>query len=183
VRDIERGNVTLRARALYDRASRNPSVRAGVIYGAIGGVIVYIQVALAAAVGTPASPGPLRSNQGISGLASFVGLALSIYGLLIYVFAGRLAARQTGTVISGAIAGLVAGVVASIITAPLTVILASVAPELAAGVDQLATLGGTLSGAALVIVWIAGSILSFGLDAGLGALGGLLGRRAYRRTA
>jgi hypothetical protein len=183
VRDIGRGNLTLRARALYDRARRNPSVRAGVIYGAIGGVVLYVQVVLVASVGTAASPGPLRSNQGISGLVGFVALALSIYGLLIYVFAGRLAARQTGTVASGAIAGLVAGVVASVVTAPLTFILASVAPELAAGVDQLATLGGSLSGAALVMASIVGSILSLGLDAGLGVLGGLLGRQAYRRTA
>ncbi len=181
MRDIERGNVTLRARALYDQARRNPGVRAGVIYGVVGGVLVYVQIALAATIGTPTPPGPLRSNQGISGLVSFIVLALSIYSLLIYVFAGRLAARRTGTVVSGAIAGLVAGVVASVITTPLTFFLASVAPELAASVDQLATLGGSLQGAVLVIAWIVGSILSLGLDAGLGALGGLVGRGAYLR--
>jgi|SRR5690349_18818186 len=159
---------------------RIPAIRSGIQYGLIGGAVELVLLLLEAANGTASAPGVLHNA---SGFISVVAVALSLYGILIYAFAGRLAAKQTGTIRSGALAGLVAAIVAGVISLILTPLQVLLAPATLDFMSQMESGGGALTGGAFVAVQLLLTLIDLGFGAGLGALGGLVGRRSYRQIA
>jgi hypothetical protein len=155
-------------------------LRAGITYGLIGAVlIVFINI-----VNVTHLTG--RSFGFLGRLVGFLLLILAIYGVLISVFAGRAAAMQTGKVSTGALAGLVADVVSTLTALPAVLVLYIVMPTTATTPFYLvpaAIFGGMPSWVVAVIEHAISTYLSLALSAGLGALGGLAGRRAYRPIA
>src|SRR5579884_53467 len=97
----------------------NPSVRAGLRFGAIIAVLGIISsivgVIFTQSVGPAPAPGDPAATQAYLQkaapallLVGAIGFIIFLVNLLLFLLAGRAAAKQTGTVASGAIAGLVA---------------------------------------------------------------------------
>jgi hypothetical protein len=145
------------------------SSRWGLIFGAVLGVVSLAHIAVTA-LGT------------LPGLQALAQVALVVLGLVAFVAAGFLAARETGEVISGGYAGLFAALVAVAISAVVLIAMAAVAPRLYAD----ATGNGRLAHYRLVVLTIAvitqllQAVIVGLVGAGLGALGGLFGQAAHR---
>jgi len=159
-----------------DMGMGGPATRAGLMYGLIGGVISLVVTAIDIAEATSRPPRPLR------GLIDLILLPFLFYALLIPVFAGRLAATQTGTVSTGAVAGLVTGVVNILVAWPGEVVQYLVAPNTIVYLMPAAPFGGAPAVVRLVIGEVIVSGISLAICALLGALGGRAGRRAFRRS-
>lgn len=171
----------------------NPAVSAGVKFGAIivalGIVSRIISVVFTQALGTPPAAGDPEAARAylekagptLLLLAGF-GIVFFVVNVVLFLMAGRSAAKQTGTVGSGAIAGLIAGVLGGIVGAIIEIVLS------AAGISTSPSSTGTvLSASALLAITIGaaifGILIDAGIGAGLGALGGLMGRSAFQATA
>ena len=141
---------------------RNPVVRAGLLYGALGALW---------AMAVPIGLDDYRLFAGAAGnvqvIAFFVGLAFSL-------LAGRAASAQTGLIGSGALAGLLVGLITGLVGEGFSLIVYS--PVGRVPYDTLIQALAVM--ASLVVI-----ILDVGLGAGAGALGGLLGRWAHQRGA
>jgi hypothetical protein len=142
----------------------NPTLRWGLTFGVIAGLVSVGQFALPyAAPGTAA--------------ASIAGAAVFIVLLGLYFVAGILAGRRAGSTSSGGLAGLLAGVVATIIGGAVTILIVAVAPHTyaqAAGLGHLATPRRVLVALAFAGM-LRGLLVQGSCGAGLGALGGLIG--------
>ncbi len=90
---------------------------------------------------------------------------------------------QTGKISTGAVAGLAAGMVASLIALPGAVVQYVVAPNTYIFLIPATSFGGMPIGVVLVIEQVFGVGISLAFFTLLGALGGLIGRRAYRPVA
>jgi len=153
----------------------------GLIFG-------LIQAAIASAI--------LLTNTFVGNSSTRLGLALVLtgvgflLGLVAYFVAGILAAKQTGKVSTGTLAGLWTGVIYGVITFVVSMILFFTVnlPKLT-GLQQSSSATSTnfetFRTAAIfggVGFAIFGILFACGLGAGLGALGGLIGKNSSRVT-
>jgi hypothetical protein len=163
-------------------ALRGPAVRSGLKYGLINGIV---SLALAANnIVTAISPAwrSLGHLRGLIALIALIVLPILIYATLTPVFAGRETAMRTGTVSAGTAAGVVTSVVCTLVTWPGSVVQSIIVPHMASPLIPSAPVGGALGVvwfAMWEFIWMSIGLATYAL---LEALGGLLGRRAYRRT-
>jgi uncharacterized membrane protein len=123
----------------------------------------------------------VNTNSGLALLLAAVNFLLS---LTAYFGAGILASRQTGQLSTGTFAGLWTGVcygvlnfiisliIFLLVTFPKTLVILSTSSDFAGNPDAV-RLGVIVGGIGIELF---GSLLAIGLGAGLGALGGLIGR-------
>jgi len=101
--------------------------------------------------------------------------------LIVFFVLGLFAARQTGGVRTGVLVGLVAGLIGGLIAVLLVIIqIATNGPQITQALNQDGLSPGTLNRADVVVIGIALIFLvafELVLGAGIGALGGLIGRR------
>jgi hypothetical protein len=146
-------------------------------YGLIFGVGLFIIAAILALIATFAFYG--------SSFASLFSIVYWLIGLVAFFLVGIFAAKKTGKVGTGTLAGLWAGIFDGVLYAIFAIILfftytlgkeantltnSSTGAHLAAGSAQ------ELAIALIVIVQVFSLLSAIGLGAGLGALGGLVGR-------
>jgi hypothetical protein len=177
----------------------NPAVRAGIRYGLIIAVIgLILQVIVIFVTRAVGDPGHIADKQAAQDfllkvapyllLAAGASIVALIADIVLCVLAGRGAARLTGTVSSGALAGLVTGLVSEFIGLVISVALS------AAGVSttpRIPIVDRATSAVTIQVPPTTSSILTNGivslivislLAAGVGALGGLIGRGAYQNA-
>jgi hypothetical protein len=157
------------------------ALRYGLIFGLIQAAIVAIVLLLNAFV--------FLGNTGVS---LILGVLSFLTGLAAYFVAGTLAAKQTGKVSTGTISGLWAGVFYGVIGCiiSIAIFLGITLPKLLnqyntagypSGVSPATFRIGVIAGG--VGVYIFGLFFAIGVGAGIGALGGLLGRSQARKAA
>lgn len=139
----------------------NPAFRQGLLFGITLGI--FFIVFNVTKVGTLLAGALNLSSTGTGALISIVAL---IAAILAYLFAGIRASQQTGGVGTGALAGLWTGLISSVIT----------------WVDTLVFFYATHGGANQLLFQIAifGTLsiaLALVLGTGIGAIGGLVGKR------
>src|SRR5579871_5438011 len=173
--------------------SGSPAVRYGLIFGGIIGVLRLISTAIQYGTGGrrafAASTGTFSSGSGSGGGAlAFACLSL-IVGLALYFLAGMFAARETGRTGSGAISGLLAGVIGGAISAVISLVAALTVPAADwyavfadAHVKNVSSPSAAKAAGIIVVLLLAVVGLAFatGIGAGVGALGGLLGKGQNR---
>lgn len=149
-------------------APRRIARRQGVIFGGILGIVAVIMNACV--VITPLGRYSLSPGNFLSSTNVFTYLL----ALLAFFFAGWRAAQQTGRVDIGGLAGFWAGVVAAVVVVLIDVAL--VLPPLVSDSDHMSS--SSLAILLFSVVFIAGrdAVLALLLGAGLGALGGFIGR-------
>ncbi len=149
-------------------APRSIARRQGLIFGGILGIVAVILNACV--VITPLGRYSLSPGNFLSSTNVFTYLL----ALLAFFFAGWRAAQQTGRVDMGGLAGFWAGVVAAVVVVLIDVAL--VLPSLVADSDHMSS--SSLVILLFSVVFIAGrdAVLALLLGAGLGALGGFIGR-------
>jgi len=121
-----------------------------------------------------------------TGVPAIVSCVNFLVALALPFIAGMLAARRTGRVGDGSLAGLVTGAAGALFggVASVVVILTLVAPSLQPPEGSVFTpsqLQDILIGGAIFGL-VGGLLLDSGLGAGLGALGGLVGRSSYEKA-
>lgn len=140
----------------------NPAVKWGVIFGVALGIVGAVNTLLL-----------FKGVGGIGGLPQFIVV------LVVFFAAGLLTTRETGDVTKGAIAGLTAGALGTALGGLMDIVLAIVAPHAyayIANLDRLADRPDRLVLTALFALVI--SLIEYGIfGGGVGALGGLAGRR------
>ena len=101
--------------------------------------------------------------------------------LIVFFVLGLFAARQTGRVRTGALVGLVAGLIGGLIAVLFVIIqLATNGQQITQALNQAGLSPGELNTSdvvGIVLALIVIAALELGLGAGMGALGGLVGRR------
>lgn len=156
-----------------------PALRYGLIFGAIIAVLVIINSFLPAQVSASGAPDIARGGLGC--------LFFLVYLALFFV-AGMLAARRTGKAGTGSLAGLLAGAIGIILFVVLGVIAILNTPDsvwqkaldqaraqnpsVNLTLQQMKTTAEVFAIVAFVLIYLA----AIGVGAGLGALGGLVGR-------
>jgi hypothetical protein len=167
---------------------RNPAMRAGLIFGLMNAVIGAIGTGVVIAVAS-AAPARLTGEDNqtygrlIVSYALIIGavaLVLIVINLVLYLLAGRSAAAKDGSAATGALAGIVTAVVAGLIGIVISVAINVVGVTTALQTSTSTTVRG--SGALHVIGDIFLLALGAAFGAGLGALGGLIGRGAYQKA-
>jgi hypothetical protein len=162
-------------------SSRKVAFRYGLIFGLIQAAIAIVVSLLSKFV--------LSSNTGVTLVLNGI---VFLIGLTAYFIAGMLASRQTGKVSTGTISGLWTGVFSGILGCIVNVVLflSITYPTLIdhynkvgypSNVSQSAFKVGAIAGG--VGIYILGFIFAIGVGAGIGALGGLLGRSQARKNA
>lgn len=150
------------------RLRTNPALKWGLIFGVALGILGAVNTLLL-----------FNGAGGIGGLPQFVVV------LAVFFAAGLLTTRETGDVTQGAIAGLTAGALATGLGGLTDIVLAIVAPHAyayIANLDRLADRPDRLVLTALFALVI--SLLEYGIfGGGVGALGGLAGRRLAQSPA
>lgn len=149
----------------------HPAVRWGLIFG---GVMALLSAMIG--IGRVSTANQNTVNNGFALLECLY----LIVTLVVLFVTGILASKQTGKVATGTIAGLIAGVIGGVVLGVFVVIYVSTA-DLTNFQAQLAQNGSTLDprtaaitgGVVLAVVLV---LFLSGLGAGLGALGGLIGR-------
>ncbi|HEU5199268.1 MAG TPA: hypothetical protein VFU32_06510 [Ktedonobacterales bacterium] len=149
-------------------APRRIARRQGLIFGGILGIVAVI--INACVVITPLS----RYSFAPGNFLSSTNVFTYLLALLAFFFAGWRAAQHTGRVDIGGLAGFWAGVVAAVVVVLIDVVLM---------LTSLSEYSYSISGGSLAIlifnvVFVAGrdAVLALLLGAGLGALGGFIGR-------
>ncbi len=162
-------------------SSRKVAFRYGLIFGLIQAAIAIVVSLLSKFV--------LSSN---TGAMLVLNVIVFLTGLAAYFIAGMLASRQTGKVSTGTISGLWTGVFSGILGCIVNIVLflSITYPTLIdhynkvgypSNVSQSAFQVGAIAGG--VGIYILGFIFAIGVGAGIGALGGLLGRSQARKNA
>jgi hypothetical protein len=167
------------------------AVRAGLIFGAIVALLRVADQAAGVAVtlsfgGADPTSDPHVFAQGLFTLflVSAVGFILFFVNLGLYLWSGTFASRATGSVVTGTIAGMTAGLVAGLAGAAVTI------GVYAAGLERFTGVGTTGSDSqspigfaglliAISVFALVGVALDAGIGAGMGALGGLMGKSLY----
>ncbi len=149
-----------------------PALNQGIIFGAIVGVILIVYLLLNYIVYNAT-------------LTLIVGIASFLVELGLYAFAGYRASAQTGRTGTGAIAGLYTGLIGGLIGAITATILLFVFVDTARiraqglitdpAAKQIYTNSFVITTGVIAI--LIGLALAIGYGAGLGAIGGVLGRR------
>jgi hypothetical protein len=140
-------------------------------WGAIGGVVL----------------GMIQIIISLLSLGSLKTILDVLVWLIVFFVIGLFAARQTGRVSTGALVGLVAGLIGGLIGRVLFFIIriATNGQQITQALNQAAQSSGSISPGELNTVAVVGIVfalivlvaLELGLGAGIGALGGLVGRR------
>ena len=155
------------------------AIRWGIIFGVIIGIIGIVDnVIIRAALGPVLTSGDQQRIVNASGgLLALSCVPCLLYLALLFV-SGIFPARDTGNVAQGAIGGLIAGFVGVLISGVAGLILDAVNPM------TISTSAGTTSSINPVGLGVVGVVIDLvilsALGAGLGALGGLVGKNQYR---
>lgn len=169
----------------------SPAVSSGVKFGLIVGALAVVSnilsVVFTQSVGAPPTAGDTAAAQAYLQRAApelallfLVGLVIFVVNIILYLMSGRSAAKQTGTVGSGAVAGLITGIIGGIVGAVLSI--GFNAAGLSTSPSNTAALGASTLVAVAIGAAIVGLAIDAGIGAGLGALGGLMGRSAYQKA-
>lgn len=124
-------------------------------------------------------------------VSSTVTLVVLLIELLLLFLSGRGASVQTGTVSAGTLAGLLAATIAGVVGAIITIAQTAADPGAirdAASLVNPSVSSSPLGDEAIVIIGVIIGVISaaigllflLGLGAGMGTLGGLLGRQKYQ---
>ena len=120
-------------------------------------------------------------------VSSTVTLVVLLIELLLLFLSGRGASVQTGTVSAGTLAGLLAATIAGVVGAIITIAQTAADPGAirdAASLVNPSVSSSPLSDEAIVIIGVISAVIGLlfllGLGAGMGTLGGLLGRQKYQ---
>lgn len=167
---------------MQQSSSGHPAMKWGIIFGIIIGALSLIDVLLRfATLGA-------RSFATSSPFFGGFGCLFSLIDLALLVVAGILAAREGGRVGAGTIAGLIAGLIGGAVRAIITIVAVLSLPfSFFVEAARRGARGSTLTPGqihniaqiALVVIIIAEIIaigVEGGIGAGLGALGGLIGK-------
>lgn len=167
---------------MQQSSSGHPAMKWGLIFGIVIGALSLINVLLRfATLGT-------RSLATGSPFFGGFGCLFLLIGLALLFISGILAARESGRVGTGAIAGLIAGLIGGVVSAIVTIVAVLSVPfsyfvEAAhRGARGSALTPGqihNIAQIALVVIIIAEIVaigVEGGIGAGLGALGGLIGK-------
>lgn len=110
--------------------------------------------------------------------------------IVLYLLAGRAASARTGTVGAGALAGLLAATIAGVIGAVISIVRAVVDPGMIrdAALKANPRVNPSLYTDQFILITaiisaVVGLLLILCIGAGVGALGGLLGRRRFQPAA
>jgi hypothetical protein len=158
-------------------------MRTGLLYGAIIAVLGAISSGVSYATGDYAAG--LAGKNG-TGISTALGAVVFILSIVLLIVAGRAAASATGKVGSGAVSGLSAGAIAAVVGGVISSVLIFITPitEVPASAASRLTLDQYATG--LRIATVATSVVAIlvyaGVGAGIGALGGLMGRGAYQKA-
>lgn len=147
----------------------NPAAKWGLVCS-VGVAVVYVLQSVMTLYGVGAR---FASLGGYLGFLIYLGL---------YFGAGALTARDTGNVTSGAIAGLVAGSVGTAVGGFLSILVIAGNLHRYAEENGLTRAGfrpAAILALAVILLAIA-VLLAAGFGAGLGALGGMVGRANHR---
>jgi hypothetical protein len=162
----------------------NPAVRNGLIFGAILAGINIISTLIQWIGGAYQAMAQAGSGSGTAfGALSLFGCLGFLVGLALCFLAGMTTVSRTGWLGSGAIAGLITGLVGELVggVLGLILVLAFVLPALHIPADSTLTSGqidALIVGSGIVGL-IIGLIIDGGIGAGLGYLGGLVGKNTY----
>ena len=171
-------------------SARGLIFRNGLIFGAIIAAIALANVFLSWQLGAYSVLAQAGSGAAtpatINGGTTLLGCAIYLVDLGLLFVAGMLTARKTGSVGAASLTGLVAGIIGALVGSgiALVLIMTVIAPQLQVPADssisqtQLQTI---IIGGAIFAIVIA-LIVDGGFGAGLGALGGLVGRNAYEKA-
>ncbi len=156
--------------------SGNPAVRQGLAFGGLIALVSFVQSVTQFLVGGVDAVVGSAGSRSVPGLGAIAFLA----DLALLFLAGMFTARQNGKVGSATIAGLIAGVLGGLVAGIIVVIGLAVGPipptPTASGIQitrSLLILGGVF---AAIFIWL----FYAGLGAGVGAIGGLIGRNTHR---
>lgn len=167
---------------MQQSSSGHPAMKWGIIFGIVIGALSLINVLLRFAT--------LGARSFASGSPFFGGFGclFSLIGLALLFVAGILAARESGRVSTGTVAGLIAGLIGGVVSAIVTIVAVLSVPfsyfvEAAhRGARGSALTPGQIHNIAqialvvIIIAEIAAIGVEGGIGAGLGALGGLIGK-------
>ncbi|PWT70472.1 MAG: hypothetical protein C5B60_12085 [Chloroflexi bacterium] len=162
----------------------NPAVRNGLVFGAILAGINIISTLIQWIGGSYQAVAQAGNGSGSTlGAATLFGCLAFLVGLALCFLAGMNTVSRTGRLGSGAIAGLITGLVGELVggVLGLVLVLAFVLPTLHIPSDSTLTPGqidAIIVGSAVVAL-IIGLIIDGGIGAGLGYLGGLVGKNNY----
>ncbi len=158
--------------------SGSPAVRLGLVFG---GLIVLVSIienvtSLLIARGG-ASSGLMNSRVGL-GLSAIVYLA----DVALLFLAGMFTARQNGKVRSATIAGLIAGAIAGPLDAIMTFVILFVGwmPSTTVTAPSLFDIMHSTLFYGIIILTFLSLLFYAGLGAGVGAIGGLIGKNNYQ---
>jgi hypothetical protein len=162
----------------------NPAVRNGLIFGAILAGINIISTLIQWIAGAYQAMAQAGSGSGTAlGAVSLFGCLAFLVGLALCFLAGMTTVSRTGRLGSGAIAGLITGLVGELVggVLGLILVLAFVLPTLHIPADSTLTsaqIDALIIGTGIAAL-IIGLIIDGGIGAGLGYLGGLVGKNSY----
>jgi|GEM_PF-2262882 hypothetical protein len=150
------------------RTTNNLVLRTGLIFGALMAVwqtatTIFLRIVIATTISH-------------AELAAF--FYLTIVGYAAMFLAGRTVAKASGKVTSGTLAGMTTGLVCGLVSGITTLVLDFV-PAMSS--NHYGSSAALLTAALIGIVWQL--ILNGSLGAGLGVLGALVGKSAYRGPA
>ncbi|GCE14454.1 hypothetical protein [Tengunoibacter tsumagoiensis] len=160
-------------------APKNVALKQGLVFGAGLTVIEFVQ-ALVNALVHPAVV-----------VTYVIGFIVFLLALAAYAVSGFLASKQTGKVSTGTLAGLWTGLISGVIGLIYTLILtftlnsnninqafANMPSNSGMSSESLKTIGLV----SLVVALVFGSLFELGIGAGVGALGGLIGKNKAPRV-
>lgn len=163
--------------------SKNPAVRYGLIFGGIIAVLSVLNAVLSPSdrFDTTGSPGAVGGG---------LGCLFALASIALLVAPGWLTARATGRTGSGAVSGLIAGLIGSLVFAVALIILvqtlsAADYADIAKSSQQQLTPDQARRVVTIAIVFASVVIVLFavGVGAGLGAIGGLIGKSQFNGPA
>jgi len=144
---------------------RSPVVRVGLVYGLLGAIL---------AVGAQTVIGVTNVHQVFDGAVTILRVTAFVVGLVLYLLAGRAATATTGKISSGVVAGLLAGLISGLVGNIFALVFFS--PVGRVPYDLL--IQGLVIAASVAFL-----ALDVALGAGVGAIGGVWGRRAHGHGA
>ncbi len=170
-------------------SARGLIFRNGIIFGAIIAAIALANVFINWQLGSYnilAQAGTGTPTTTLNGGTTLLGCAVYLVDLGLLFVAGILTARKTGSVGAASLTGLVAGLIGALVGSgiALVLIMTVIAPQIQVPADspisqnQLQTIiiGGAVLGIVIAL------IVDGGFGAGIGALGGLVGRNTYQQA-
>lgn len=156
--------------------SKKPAVRQGLIFGGLTILVDMIQDSIQFVVGGAGAVTNQGNSRGVPGLGTIVFLI----SLAFLFLAGMFTARQNGKDDSASVAGFLAGLIGGLFGVVIAAIILATGPIPTTGtstdsqIPRTALIIGDGFGAIIV------ALLYAGLGAGVGAIGGLVGRRSYQ---